>query len=63
MSKELTYSQVNRDVMRPLFSPSMAWHALMALVTVGLAYGAFCWGIQLIWGLGVAGYQLPVSTL
>ena len=60
MSNKLTYAQVNRDIMRPLFTPTMAWHGLMALALLGLAIGGVCWGIQLVWGLGVAGYHPPV---
>ncbi len=60
MSDKLTYAQVNRDIMRPLFSPTMAWHGLMALALLGLAIGGGCWAMQLVWGLGVAGYHPPV---
>ena len=60
MANEPTYAQVNRDVMRPLFSPGMAWYGMMGLVGAGLAFGAFCWGMQLVWGLGIAGYHPPV---
>jgi len=60
MNNHLSYSAVNRDVLRPLFTPSAAYLGGLALCLLGLAIGGVCWGIQLVWGLGVAGYHPPV---
>ena len=59
MSK-LTYGQITKDIIRPLFKPSRL-HALGLLIAVScLSVGAICWKIQLEQGLGVAGYEPPV---
>lgn len=56
----ITYDAVNRDVLRPLFTPSAAYVGGLGLVGLGLAIGGYCWYQQLTWGLGVAGYHPPV---
>jgi Ni/Fe-hydrogenase subunit HybB-like protein len=56
----LTYGAVTRDILRPLFKPSAAYMGLLGLCLGMLAWGGYCWYIQLTEGLGVAGYQPPV---
>ncbi len=58
--KGLTYGEVTRDILRPLFKPSMAYWSMLGVCLVALAYGGFCWLTQLTYGLGVAGYAPPV---
>lgn len=58
--KEVTYRDVNRDVISPLFTPSMAYLATLAVTLLVLAWGGYCWWVQLNFGLGVAGYHPPV---
>lgn len=58
--KELTYSAVNRDVLRPLFSLDAGHVASLGLALAVLAFGGYCEAIQLMNGLGVAGYHPPV---
>lgn len=57
---EMKYSQVNRDVLRPLFTPTAGYLGLIGVSLAMLAWGGYCWAIQLIYGLGVAGYHPPV---
>ena len=57
---EPTYRDVNRDVLKPLFTPTGTYLGLLGLALAGLAWGGYCWAIQLVNGLGVAGYHPPV---
>ena len=58
--KGLTYGAVTRDILRPLFKPSVAYFGLLGLALTMIAWGGYCWFHQIRWGLGVAGYQPPV---
>ncbi|MGB0641492.1 MAG: hydrogenase, partial [Myxococcota bacterium] len=60
INTKLTYGQVTKDVLDPLFSIGKPYLAGMTLVMIGLAYGGWCIVQQLVWGLGVAGYSQPV---
>ncbi len=60
MEQQITYGQITRDILNPLFKLSKGYLAGLALVLVGLAYGGYCLYLQLVWGLGVAGYSQPV---
>ncbi len=60
INTKLTYGQVTKDVLDPLFSIGKPYLAGMTLVMLGLAYGGWCIIQQLVWGLGVAGYSQPV---
>src|SRR5436190_3780061 len=60
MMKTPTYESVNRDVLAPLFSPTGAYLATLTVTLALLAVSGVCWGIQLVNGLGVAGYHPPV---
>ncbi len=58
--KDMSYSDVNKDVLRPLFTPDLAYLAVLTLTLIVLALGGSCWVYQLVYGLGVAGYHPPV---
>ena len=58
--KGLTYGAVTRDILRPLFKPSTAYFGLLGLSLAAIAWGGYCWAIQIQQGLGVAGFQPPV---
>lgn len=58
--KVLTYGAVTRDILRPLFKPSIGYWALTGLSLALVGVLGFCEYIQLTQGLGVAGYQPPV---
>lgn len=58
--RDLSYNDVNKDVLRPLFTPDLAYLAVLALTLIVLGLGGACWAYQLVYGLGVAGYHPPV---
>ena len=55
-----SYGDTNRDIIATLRPPGRKYYIGMACVLAGLAFGAFCWGYQLRYGLGVTGYQPPI---
>ena len=57
---ELTYGDVNRDLLRTLEPPGTGWYLGVGLALLGLAIGGFCWLRQIILGIGVTGYQPPI---
>ncbi|MEC7240238.1 MAG: NrfD/PsrC family molybdoenzyme membrane anchor subunit [Myxococcota bacterium] len=56
----LTYGQVTKDIIRPLFKPSLLHGLALVTAIACLSVGAYCWKLQLEQGLGVAGYEPPV---
>jgi molybdopterin-containing oxidoreductase family membrane subunit len=62
MSQEttITYSKVNRDIIRMLDKPTVKWWALFLFDLVVLGIGLVCFIYQIYTGLGVAGYRHPV---
>jgi molybdopterin-containing oxidoreductase family membrane subunit len=57
---KLTYAQVTKDVLKPMFNVSAAYFSLLGLAVATMAWGGYCWFYQLTHGLGAAGYQPPV---
>ncbi|MBI1723085.1 MAG: polysulfide reductase NrfD [Gemmatimonadetes bacterium] len=57
---EPTYGDVNRDIIKTLAPPGKRWFLGMAIVLSGLAFGAFCWALQLRAGIGVTNYMPPI---
>lgn len=55
-----SYSQVSRDILRPLERPGVRYYLLLGFVMLVLAWGVYAWTVQLDQGLGVAGYTLSV---
>jgi len=60
MMKDLSYNDVNKDVLRPLFTADFSYLAVLATTLLVLGAGGLCWVYQLVYGLGVAGYHPPV---
>jgi molybdopterin-containing oxidoreductase family membrane subunit len=60
MMKDLSYNDVNKDVLRPLFTAEFSYLAVLATTLLVLGAGGLCWVYQLVYGLGVAGYHPPV---
>ncbi len=62
MSQEtsLTYSRVNKDIIRMLDKPTVKWLFLFLPVIGFVGFGLFCFLYQVYTGLGVAGYRHPV---
>ncbi len=62
MSQEttITYSKVNRDIIRMLDKPTVKWWALFLFDLAVLGVGLICFIYQIYTGLGVTGYRHPV---
>jgi molybdopterin-containing oxidoreductase family membrane subunit len=58
---ELTYSRVNRDLLRTLETPGPRYVALVLLLLVGLAFGFFAEATQIYKGMGMSGKSIPVG--
>ena len=56
---ELTYSKVNRDILRTLETPGKAYFITLGCVLCVLGFGIFSWMNQIYTGLGMAGYSAP----
>ncbi|MBI4539814.1 MAG: polysulfide reductase NrfD [Gemmatimonadetes bacterium] len=56
-----SYGEVNRDILRILQTPGRAYWTLLSFVLLCLAWGAFCWFVQIKDGMGVAGINNPVG--
>jgi len=54
-----SFSGANRDIIRVLLTPSAGYFALLAIVSSMLAWGGYCWYLQITWGMGVAGITHP----
>ena len=55
-----SYADTTHDIIATLRPPGRKYYIGMAFVLAGLAFGAFCWGYQLRYGLGVTGYTPPI---
>ncbi len=58
-SAQLSYADVNRDVIRTLWAPSNRYFAWMSLIGLVLATAILAWSYQAYIGLGVTGYRTP----
>ena len=59
-NRPASFAAANRDIIRVLLKPSVGWAALFALSTAMMVWGGYNWYLQLVYGLGVAGYNPPV---
>ncbi|MBI4446697.1 MAG: polysulfide reductase NrfD [Acidobacteria bacterium] len=57
---QLSYTDVNRDVLRILRRPGWPYFALLAILILFVSWGAFAWVVQIQRGMGVAGINHPV---
>ena len=57
---KITYGEVTRDILRPLFKPSNGYNALLGMCAALVLVLLYCWYHQIHNGLGVAGYTPPV---
>ena len=57
---KLTYGQVTKDILKPMFNASAVYLALVGIAAATMGWGGYCWYFQLTRGLGAAGYQPPV---
>ncbi len=58
---EMTYSDVNREIMRPMGSPSLFYKCVVGFWFCGIAIGGGCWAYQIATGLGAAGVNDPIA--
>ena len=54
-----TYGMANRDIIRPLLTPSVMFFIGLAMSVAAMVYGGYCWYQQITWGMGVAGITHP----
>jgi len=59
--RELTYSRVNRDILRTLETPGRRYWVLLALLAAGVGFGAFSEYTQIERGMGMAGKYIPAA--
>ncbi|NIO11534.1 MAG: hypothetical protein GTO40_27350, partial [Deltaproteobacteria bacterium] len=57
---QLTYSQVDRDILRAMEAPGWRYYALLIADLILLAWGMYAWRYQIVHGLGVSGLMHPV---
>jgi Ni/Fe-hydrogenase subunit HybB-like protein len=55
----LSYSDVNREILRTLFKPGRLYYCAVVLCVLGVMAGAVAWSYQISQGLGVTGYKHP----
>lgn len=55
------YKNVTRDILYLLEKPHKSYYILLAVVMAGVAFGGYCWGVQLYRGMGMAGLNNPVG--
>lgn len=55
------YKDINRDILRSLEKPGLLYVAIVSMVVAGVIFGGYCWGYQLVKGMGVAGLNHPVG--
>ena len=54
------YTDINREVLRTLTPPGRAYYLVIGLCLIGIVYGAFCEGYQILTGMGSTGLMHPV---
>ena len=59
ITRPSSYGGANRDIIGVLFKPSAGYLGLLALSTVMMVYGGYCWFQQILWGMGEAGITNP----
>jgi len=57
----LSYSEIDREVLRTLSPPAKVYYLLVGACFTGILLGASCWAYQILTGLGAAGVMHPVN--
>ncbi|MFQ5682203.1 MAG: NrfD/PsrC family molybdoenzyme membrane anchor subunit [Candidatus Binatia bacterium] len=57
---QLTYSQVDQDILRVMRKPGWRYYTLLFLDLIVLGWGAYAWRYQIVHGMGVSGLTHPV---
>lgn len=58
---ELTYGEVNAELMRTIRAPGPAYYAGLLATLAGCLIGAYSWWTQIYYGMGVTGLNNPVG--
>ena len=56
-----TYKSVHKTILDNVRLPSLKYIAVLALLACGAGIGLFCWGYQILTGIGVGGQNNPVA--
>lgn len=54
------YKAVDNQILGVMWSPSRVYWLCLVVAAIGVLFGAFCWGYQIVTGMGVAHYVHPV---
>lgn len=57
---QLTYGQVDQDILQAMKSPGWRYYAILGVDLIVLAWGAYAWRYQVVHGMGVSGLNHPV---
>jgi len=57
---QLTYSQVDNDILRAMKAPRWPYYAVFTANLAVLLWGAYAWRYQIVHGMGVTGLSHPV---
>lgn len=58
---EVTYSQINRDLLKTMEPPGRLYYTVLALDLIVLLWGLYAWIYQIRTGMGVSGKTHPVG--
>jgi Ni/Fe-hydrogenase subunit HybB-like protein len=58
--ESMSYREVDQQILGTLSPPGKVYWALVAFCFSGVLLGAYCWGHQIAFGLGVTGEKVPV---
>ncbi|MGH2524981.1 MAG: hypothetical protein ACRDH2_20930, partial [Anaerolineales bacterium] len=58
---ELTYSRVNRDLLKTLEAPGRTYWVVLAFLLLGVGFFAFSEFTQIYRGMGMSGKSIPVG--
>jgi len=61
--EELSYSQVNKEILRTLSPAPRVYYLVVGLLFFGILGGAAVWGYQILTGLGVTGLKHPTMWM
>jgi Ni/Fe-hydrogenase subunit HybB-like protein len=61
--EDLTYSQVNKEILRTLSPAPRVYYLVVALLFFGILGGAAVWSYQIVIGLGVSGLKHPTMWM
>jgi molybdopterin-containing oxidoreductase family membrane subunit len=58
---DLTYREINQEVLQSLSPPARWYWGLLAFLAIGMGWGLFCWYYQIETGMGVTGLTIPIG--